>query len=200
MKLQICVNNRVLSEGLKKIIADHLPGATLGDHWFGPRVDDPALVLFTSLEDILPLKQAYPQAKFICFDHGSPDCDLACLLYCHGVCGIISPQLDIAKFGKALKKVHGGEVWLDQKHLHLLLERGAKMPNQKPFRTLSEQDHRIVQMVASGDTNKEIACKLCLSLPTIKTHLSRIFRSLNVENRSQLAALATKSLNHNSLT
>jgi DNA-binding NarL/FixJ family response regulator len=46
--------------------------------------------------------------------------------------------------------------------------------------------------VTDGDSNNAIADKLFLSLPTIKAHLSRIFKCLNVENRAQLAALATK--------
>lgn len=57
---------------------------------------------------------------------------------------------------------------------------------------MSEQDKKIIQLVARGDSNKEIADGLYLSVATVKAHLGRIFKHLKVNNRSQLAALATK--------
>ena len=192
MKVLVCINNKILAEGLKNIISENVPETLLGDHFFGPPVEDPDIVLFVSRDDILELKQSYPEARFIYFDQGTCDSELACLLYCHGVLGIISSDLDVNKFCKALRMVHQGEVWICQKHLHLLLEQGQTFPNRNKQRKLSDQDRRIIQLVAEGEPNKEIADDLGLSLPTVKAHLSRIFKSLNIENRAQLAALATK--------
>jgi len=192
VKVLVCINNKILAEGVKGIVDEKLPETLLGDHFFGPTMEDPDIVLFFSRDDIIELKENYVGARFIYFDRGTPDSELSCLLYCHGVLGIISCDLDVNNFCKALRRVHQGEVWLCQKHLHLLLEQGPLIFGSKSFHKLSDQDRRIIQLVAAGDFNKEIADKLCLSLPTIKAHLSRIFRSLGVENRAQLAALATK--------
>jgi len=192
VKVLVCINNKILAEGVKSIIGKNVPEALMGDHFFGPTVEDPDIVLFVSRDDILELKKNYIEAKFIYFDQGTCDSELSCLLYCHGVLGIISCDFDVNNFCKALRRVHQGEVWLCQKHLHLLLEQGLLMSGSKSFHKLSDQDRRIIQLVAAGDSNKEIADKLCLSLPTIKAHLGRIFRTLGVENRAQLAALATK--------
>ncbi|PLX89481.1 MAG: hypothetical protein C0618_01110 [Desulfuromonas sp.] len=194
MNVLICIKNRIIVEGIKTLIATKIPDAILGEHCFESPVHEPDLVLFISRDDIIDLKRIYAKAKFIYFDQGLSDSELACLLYCHGVCGVISPTLDTDKFCKALKKVYTGEIWLDQKHLHLLLQQGQTLSDRKNLHKLSDQDRRIVQMVANGETNKEIAGRLFLSLPTVKAHLSRIFKRLNVENRSQLASLATKGL------
>lgn len=195
MKVLICINNKILAEGVKSLIGENVPETLLGDHFFGPVVEDPDIVLFASRDDILELKQSYPEARFIYFDQGTCDSELACLLYCHGVLGIISSDLDVNKFCKALRRVHQGEVWICQKHLHLLLEQGLTLPGRNKLHKLSDQDRKIIQLVADGDSNNAIADKLFLSLPTIKAHLSRIFKCLNVENRAQLAALATKRKN-----
>ena len=195
MKVLVCINNKILAEGVKNIIGENVPETLLGDHFFGPVVEDPDIVLFASRDDILELKQSYPEARFIYFDQGTCDSELACLLYCHGVLGIISSDLDVNKFCKALRSVHQGEVWICQKHLHLLLEQGLTLPGRNKLHKLSDQDRKIIQLVTDGDSNNAIADKLFLSLPTIKAHLSRIFKCLNVENRAQLAALATKRKN-----
>jgi len=194
VKVQICINNKIIAEGVKSLIGEKFPEARLGDHCFGPLVDDPDLVLFTSRDDILALKTSYVNAKFIYFDQGTSESELACLLFCHGVLGIISTELDVNKFCKALKMVLSGDVWLCQKHLHLLLEQGQTSPMRNKQHKLSDQDRRIIQLVAEGEPNKGIADSLCLSLPTIKAHLSRIFKTLNIDNRAQLAALATKEI------
>ena len=194
MKVQVCINNKILAEGVKNIIAGCVPESLLGDHFFGPTVDDPDIVLFVSRDDILEVRQSYENAKLIYFDQGTCDSELAYMLYCHGVLGIISSELEVNKFCKALKGVHRGEVWISQKHLHLLLNQGLALQGRKKSHKLSIQDRKIVQLVADGESNKEIADNLCLSLPTIKAHLSRIFRCLNIENRAQLAALATKGI------
>jgi len=195
VKVLICINNKILAEGVKNIIGENVPETLLGDHFFGPVVEDPDIVLFASRDDILELKQSYLEARFIYLDQGSCDSELACLLYCHGVLGILSSDLDVNKFCKALRRVHQGEVWICQKHLHLLLEQGLTLPGRNKLHKLSDQDRKIIQLVADGDSNNAIADKLFLSLPTIKAHLSRIFKCLNVENRAQLAALATKRKN-----
>ncbi len=195
MKIQICINNRILVDAIKKLIAEVLQDVQVGDHYFGDPVPEPDIALIASRDKILEIKERYPKSKFICFDLGMPDSELACLICCHGIQGILASTMDIGKFGKALRAVARGEIWLTQKHLKLVLEQGAA-PQRDKLRGLSPQDMRIIQMVAEGETNRHIAAELCLSLPTVKAHLSRIFKQLNVENRSSLAALATKGLDN----
>ncbi|MDF1486914.1 response regulator [Tessaracoccus caeni] len=54
---------------------------------------------------------------------------------------------------------------------------------------LSEREAEVADLVAEGLTNAEIAGRLFLSLPTVKTHLARIFEKLAVTNRVQVALL-----------
>lgn len=51
----------------------------------------------------------------------------------------------------------------------------------------SEREWEVGQLIAQGLTNAEIAAKLYLSLPTVKTHTSHLFDKLGVTNRVQLA-------------
>ena len=185
MKVLVSINNKILAEGVKSIIVENVPETLMGDHFFGPTVEDPDIVLFVSRDDILELKKNYIEAKFIYFDQGTCESELSCLLYCHGVLGIISSDLDVNNFCKALRRVHQGEVWLCQKHLHLLLEQGQLMSGSKSFHKLSDQDRRIIQLVAAGDSNKEIADKLDIATSTVKRHLSHVYQKLQVQNKTE---------------
>ena len=192
MRILICLRNHILAEGVKNIIQENLVGATLADYHSTSALSDPELVIFDSQEVIEELKQNYARAKFICIDMGMKSSELAGLLYYHGINGVISTNLDVDMFCKAIRTVHKGQIWLEQEHLKILIHEGRSLSNQGGVKSLSHQDRSIIRMVCTGLRNQAIADHLFLSLPTVKAHLSRIYKTLNIENRSQLVALATE--------
>ena len=118
---------------------------------------------------------------------------MACLFLCHEINGIISPKLTIEMFCKALQKVYEGEIWLEQSHVKALLSTERKKVSKDDFHGFSQQDKQMIKLLVEGLHNQEIADQLYLSVPTIKAHLCRIYKSLGVKNRSQLVALAKDS-------
>jgi len=50
---------------------------------------------------------------------------------------------------------------------------------------LSKREMEVLQLMADGLSNQEIAARLFLSLNTVKTHSSRLFEKLEVERRTQ---------------
>jgi DNA-binding NarL/FixJ family response regulator len=58
---------------------------------------------------------------------------------------------------------------------------------------LTEREREVMELVAAGLTNDEIAARLVLSPATAKTHVSRIMTKLDVRDRSQLVVLAYES-------
>lgn len=57
---------------------------------------------------------------------------------------------------------------------------------------LTERELEVLEAIADGKTNKEIADALFVSVNTIKTHINRIYDKLNVNNRTQATIKATK--------
>ncbi|GJL63726.1 MAG: putative transcriptional regulator, LuxR family protein [Nitrospirales bacterium] len=57
------------------------------------------------------------------------------------------------------------------------------------FGSLTKKERKLVEMIALGHTNKEIAITMNVSEKTIKNYISRIFDKLHVTRRSQVAAL-----------
>ena len=61
--------------------------------------------------------------------------------------------------------------------------------------TLSPQEHRVLALIADGQTNKEVAAQLGLAEKTVKNYLSTVFEKLHVSRRSQAAALYARQIN-----
>jgi len=66
----------------------------------------------------------------------------------------------------------------------------AAAPNQGP---LSPRETEVLRHVSHGETNREIAAKLFLSVRTVDRHVSNIFTKLGVSNRAEAAAFAIQN-------
>ncbi len=190
IKIQIALSNHILCEGVKRLISEGEVGAICNDSREGLQDFNADIVLFDSKQSITNLIQTYSNAKFILIDTGLKDVDLACLLLCHHISGIIPQDADLEGFCKAIQVVQKGEIWIDQKQLKTLINRGKSLPDGGGVKGLSPQDKKIVHFIRLGCKNSEIAESLCLSEPTIKAHVSKIYRMLKVKNRAQLICLA----------
>jgi two-component system, NarL family, response regulator DevR len=67
-------------------------------------------------------------------------------------------------------------------------------PSGAEGQKLSEQERRVLALVADGKTNKEIAAALALSEKTVKNYLSNIFQKLHITRRAQAASLYFRDL------
>jgi DNA-binding NarL/FixJ family response regulator len=59
---------------------------------------------------------------------------------------------------------------------------------------LTEREREVLEWIATGFTNREIAARVHLSPETVKKHASTIFRKLGVRNRTEAAHLAREAL------
>ena len=57
----------------------------------------------------------------------------------------------------------------------------------QPAGGLTEAERRVVELAVEGLSNKEIARALLVTVPTVQTHLSRVYAKLGVHSRAQLA-------------
>ena len=190
MNVQIALSNHLFCEGLKRLINEGNFDTVLNREYNNLPAFGADIVLFDKKKDISNLVAKYPEAKFILIDTGLQDLDLACLLLCHHISGVIPQDADQESLCKALKVVYRGEIWIEQKHLKILISKGKELPDGGGVKGLSPQDKKIVEFISHGLKNSEIAERLCLSEPTIKAHISRIYKMLKVKNRVQLACMA----------
>jgi DNA-binding NarL/FixJ family response regulator len=69
----------------------------------------------------------------------------------------------------------------------------ARAREQSAAGQLTPQELQVALAVAEGATNREAGAALFLSPKTIETHLSRVYRKLNVRSRTELAHLLATS-------
>ncbi len=72
------------------------------------------------------------------------------------------------------------------------IEHGSEGPQE--LAGLTEQQRRILELLAEGLTNKEIGDRLYLAEKTVKNHVTRILAKLGVQRRTQAALLASRLL------
>jgi len=61
-----------------------------------------------------------------------------------------------------------------------------KVIKQNIIKPLSDRENEVLSLVTKGYSNKEIAQELCISVNTVKNHISNIMKKMNVKNRNQL--------------
>ena len=117
-----------------------------------------------------------------------------------GCSGIVLKQTATDLIVKSIRKVYGGEIWLDSHTTAAVMRQfaspsdggsssstGGKSRERSP---LSTREREIVQLVAQGFKNKEMAEKMFISEQTVKNHLHNIFDKLGVSDRLELALYA----------
>lgn len=100
---------------------------------------------------------------------------------------------------KCLRVVQEGQVWASTRELHLLLKVLAETAPLRPVnlsgaRLLTEREEQLINYVAQGLTNREIAQKMTLSENTVKNYLFRIFDKLGVSSRVELVVYSMNNL------
>ncbi len=125
--------------------------------------------------------------KLLMLDTGLERETVVALFLTEKISGIIRADSDIKVFLKAITVVHNGEVWIDNPTVKSLLDRNVTRRATTSAR-LTEREMAIVKLVKEGYRNKEIANLLSISEQTVKAHLNRVFKKMNVTGRTELVA------------
>lgn len=113
-----------------------------------------------------------------------------------GGAGYILKQAADSELLTAIRTVHHGGVFLHPSHTQILLENGSSdtlaAGSDNPVGGLSEREQEVLQLIALGHTNKEIAQQLFLSVKTVETYKARLMEKLNLRSRAALVRFALK--------
>jgi DNA-binding NarL/FixJ family response regulator len=112
-----------------------------------------------------------------------------------GAAGYVLKQIRGNDLVDAVRRVAAGQSLLDPAITKRVLDRIRRGPDQPDeLKALTDQERRILALVAEGLTNREIAQRMFLSEKTIKNYVSSLLAKLGMERRTQAAVLAAKLL------
>jgi DNA-binding NarL/FixJ family response regulator len=205
IRVVIADDHAIFREGLRKLLEGAGDIAVVGEAADG----DEAVQLLNKLRpDVLLLDLRMPnkdglgvleemngqseQTRVILVTEGENEHDVVRAMRL-GARGVVWKQSASALLLKSIRKVYAGEIWLDNRMTAELIDAFKKSSDsgarrEKPL--LSPREREIVQLVAQGFRNREIAEKLFISEQTVKNHLHNIFDKLGVSDRLELALYA----------
>ncbi|NJN18501.1 MAG: response regulator transcription factor [Oscillochloris sp.] len=143
-----------------------------------------------------PLRDLQPKARVILLT-GLADRQAHREAIHAGAVGLVSKGQVKDHLLLAVEKVHAGEAWLDRSMIADLLSdisgrrnADAVDPEEVKIRSLTEREHEVVQLIAEGLSNRQIAERISISETTVRHHLSSIFSKIGVSSRLELVVYA----------
>jgi DNA-binding NarL/FixJ family response regulator len=112
-----------------------------------------------------------------------------------GAAGYLLKDLDATELFELLAGVAHNEVAMTRAMASRLLKGMAHCQDDEPtgLTDLTEREIEVLQWVAQGATNPQIADALFITVNTVKSHIRHILEKLQLENRTQVAAYAVQS-------
>jgi two-component system, NarL family, response regulator DevR len=110
-----------------------------------------------------------------------------------GAAGYVLKQVGASSLVDDVRRVAEGQSLLDPALTEQVLQRINQGPDEDPLLTkLTPQERRILDLVADGQTNRQIAGELFLAEKTVKNYVSNLLAKLGMERRTQAASYATR--------
>lgn len=114
-----------------------------------------------------------------------------------GASGYVLKQVGSSDLVDAIRHVAAGGSLLDPAVTARVLDRvrrGGEAERPAELRRLTEQERRILALIAEGLTNRQIGERMYLAEKTVKNYVSSLLAKLGLERRTQAAVLAAKLL------
>jgi DNA-binding NarL/FixJ family response regulator len=110
-----------------------------------------------------------------------------------GASGYVLKHAAASDLVGAIRVVAAGQSMLDPEATQRVLQRlRGQLGAVDPMASLSEQERRVLALVAEGLTNRQIAERMFLAEKTVKNYVSSVLTKLGMQRRSQAAAYAAR--------
>jgi DNA-binding NarL/FixJ family response regulator len=95
----------------------------------------------------------------------------------------------------AIRGVAAGEAYLSSKVASSLIEdylHVLSIPSSSAHKILTSKEREVLQLLAEGKTNRQVAMQLGVSVKTVETHRRRIMKKLDLRNLAELGKYAIR--------
>jgi DNA-binding NarL/FixJ family response regulator len=111
-----------------------------------------------------------------------------------GAKGYLLKDTPSAELADAIRAIHRGYTQFGPGLVEKAFSSGSASGEEPPeaFTQLTPREQEVLQLIAKGCSNREIAQQLYISERTVKNHVNSLLRRLNLRDRTQVAILAAK--------
>jgi two-component system, NarL family, response regulator DevR len=207
LRILLVDDHEVVRLGLKALLSRHprfeiVGEASTADEALNKaRVQKPDVVVMdvrlpgkSGIDATREIVAALPETRVIILTSFADD-DLLMDAVAAGATGYVLKQIGSDDLVKSLEAVGRGEALLDPAMMNKAFARlreAARKDRGEAFKMLTEQEVKIITLVAHGRTNREIASELFLSEKTVRNYVSSILGKLGLSHRAQAAAYAVE--------
>jgi DNA-binding NarL/FixJ family response regulator len=198
-------DHQIVREGLRKLLATEADLEVVGEAQTGRQavalakkfrpavvVMDIAMPLLNGLEATRQIRKALPGAKVLMLSAHSDDAYVEQAL-AFGAVGFLLKQTSAHDLAQAIREVRDGKTFFSPtiaKRLHAAkLPATGKAIRQRVAR-LSSRELEVLQLIAEGAPNKQVATELSISIKTVEKHRQSIMRKLNIHEVAGLTRYA----------
>lgn len=155
---------------------------------------DLSMPVMDGLEATRQIKAQIPYAKIVMLTVSDQEQNLFEAVKA-GAVGYLLKKIEPRALASALRGVAIGEASVSRLMAARLLSEFARQANERgcASASLSSRECEVLDGVARGKSNKEIAAALAISDNTVKNHLKNILEKLHLENRVQAATYALRT-------
>ena len=195
----------IVREGLRKLLAVEADLAVVGEAQDGRQavvlakklrpavvVMDIAMPLLNGLEATRQIRQALPGTKVIMLSAHSDDAyvDQAVAF---GAVGFLLKQTSAHDLSKAIREVQSGKTFFTPtvaKRLHAQKSPTGSKPLRQHVARLTSRELEVLQLIAEGQPNKQVADGLGISIKTVEKHRQSLMQKLNLHDVAALTRYA----------
>ncbi|OEF99364.1 hypothetical protein BHF71_01890 [Vulcanibacillus modesticaldus] len=206
LRLLLCDDHSLFRQGLKTLIELKSDMIIVGEAKNGLeaiekcRILKPDFVLLdiempklNGIETVKIIKNEFPDIKIIILTISEKDLNLYQALK-YGADGYLLKNLEIEELVKLIYDVEAGQTVISPQIAGKVLKELSDVltPEEKPskYQTLTDREQEVLQLVATGISNKQIAERINISENTVKKHLRNILHKLQLKSRSEIISYA----------
>lgn len=204
IKIVLADDHRIVREGIRLMLADEPDieivgeaenGHELLDLLGGEEADvvllDVRMPGMSGLEALERLSEVAPGVRVVILSmHEEPTYVRRAVEL--GASGYLLKNTDRNELIKALQLVAGGSAYIQGTITGPLMQELREPSSRSGVLQLSTRDRDVLQLVAQGLTNKQIADEIKVSEATVRTYLKSIYALLQVNSRSEAVAVALR--------
>ena len=211
IKVLLVDDHTLFRDGMKALLGRQKSINVIGEAGNGAEGIEKALELFpdvvlmdlnmpdmTGIEAVSKILAFKPDMKILMLTVSEDDEDLFEAVKA-GAMGYLLKNVETEKLLSSVHQVARGEATVSAAltdrifaEFRAMSRRGDKKAEESPKDLLSKREKEILEHISRGESNKEIANRLCIAESTVKIHVQNILKKLNLNSRVQAAVYAVE--------